>query len=505
MNKTIEKIRGNVRKNKVDEKKVIELKNIQTTMSLELENVDIYIEIKDCVKDGDIGLGFKATKEIEEIAGKIVKVNRVREKHRNAEIVKIYGGEECNVLGFGVTTLNGNNIEKLESIVDESWVKTAYEIHFKSSPIEERIEDIQKELEKTLPNIENKKEQLKSDYNSMQREVVRAREELTRKLRTVSTISLELSALENAKSIKDFRGDILSLTKHPLFKDLEIVDDNVIFSTQYIDIIDPNNSDNVFLGNIWELSVNMKNSRVKFKGLDRDRCHESAWSNNDPHPHVSRDGNACWGNISTTIAQLVDEKEIYALFVMLTNYLETFNIEDYAGKKIKNWKMKDGSKNPFDKSVKCSYCGEGIENEDDEYTCEDCGVVLCNDCYAYNHYKDKRLCNECYNESIYKCAECGETHENEEEEGEICAICGEWVCDDCKVNSIDDEDETLCPSCKLKENDTEKNSEEIQAVVNKTICQQCEQEVDKVEPWIYSDMSVKDICEECITKNTEEV
>ena len=493
------KFREGLTKTLIDDVKVIDAKDVQTVLNINDDNIKVYIKLKEGLKEGDIGEGFKVTKHIEELGNTIVEVDSVREKYRDAEIVAKYGGVEKTVYGFKGKTLDKDgNIVDIQHTIDESWVESIQQVIFVNPPIEERVDTIQKELEKFLPNLEEKKRDLEYEWKSRQRDIEELRKNLTRKLSRAQRLSLEISALEGKTVTKDFKNDILNLSKHPLFKDLEIRDNKIIFLTDYIDIIDPQNPSNVFLGNKWEISIKMSNGDIRLKGLDKTRCHESCWSDYDPHPHVSYDGSACWGNVSTTLAQLVDEKEIFALFIMITNYLSTFNIEDTAGKRIKNWETKDGSPNPFDNRVKCSECGELHERED-SYTCEECGVVLCSDCYKYNDSSEKYLCPTHYEESLYRCTECGVANEYESE-GEYCTECGEWVCSDCLENAGG---EYYCPSCfkdldNGEEEESEEEQEEETTVEVELICENCSNQVDELVDWINEDGSIVRICENCV-------
>ena len=43
------------------------------------------------------------------------------------------------------------------------------------------------------------------------------------------------------------------------------------------------------------------------------------------------------GNVSTTIAELCSAKEIYPLFLVCLEYLQSVNTDDSAGRKVYNW------------------------------------------------------------------------------------------------------------------------------------------------------------------------
>lgn len=54
-------------------------------------------------------------------------------------------------------------------------------------------------------------------------------------------------------------------------------------------------------------------------------------------PHVFKDGNACFGDISKTVSELLAYNELYLLVNLLINFLESVNTSDAAGKYLTKW------------------------------------------------------------------------------------------------------------------------------------------------------------------------
>jgi len=58
-------------------------------------------------------------------------------------------------------------------------------------------------------------------------------------------------------------------------------------------------------------------------------------------PHVFHDGRPCMGSIERTLPELVARYDFTSAFTVAINFLESVNVEDAAGKYIRNWPTKD--------------------------------------------------------------------------------------------------------------------------------------------------------------------
>jgi hypothetical protein len=72
------------------------------------------------------------------------------------------------------------------------------------------------------------------------------------------------------------------------------------------------------------LGLGPNSESIKFFNLDNPH-------NGRPHPHVTSDGVACFGDIGSTVAKYHAEAAIIPLFETLIHYLESFNPEDDYG------------------------------------------------------------------------------------------------------------------------------------------------------------------------------
>lgn len=84
----------------------------------------------------------------------------------------------------------------------------------------------------------------------------------------------------------------------------------------------------------FRIEINLDNTKIRFYG---DTPRKSFWSEKDYHPHIKYDGNACLGNIDTTVAEFCSTLQLYPLCMLLIDYLETANLEDTAGRHVTNW------------------------------------------------------------------------------------------------------------------------------------------------------------------------
>ena len=340
--------------------------------------------------------------------------------------------------------------------------------------------------------------------------------------------------------------------EHPLVENVTVdsAERKLIVETDNIIIQDEDG--NKYLGNNFKIVFNFERYNVRFYGLDDDLCRKSYWTNYDPHPHVDGStGVACLGDAGSMLSISMNEKELYASYIIALNFLQQVNTEDVAGKNIGNWDCIDDEgniiDNPHHKTYTCSCCGAEIE-EDERFECNDCGEIICVNCFRYN-VDGYRVCESCSDENYTYCDYCGEYHENEDvyetsnENEHICKYCldnndymhlcdecgkkvfneenadyvvtalGEYICEDCQdkytvcddcgkaykegVEEVFDEDEqrwtSLCPNCIKKYPHIRKEVADAQIPTNH--CTRCGNEIERGNEYINTDGKV--ICEDC--------
>lgn len=197
--------------------------------------------------------------------------------------------------------------------------------------MQREIRQLKENLGSYERNIEEKKRQIKQYYDNMINARIRI-EASESNLGTVTTKFIE-------------QLDIVS--KHPKVSDLHIVDGIFKIFVPDVYAYDKENR-RYYIGNC-RIEINMENTEVRFYG---DNQRGSYWSRRDPHPHVDgRNGGACLGSVSATIAELCSRNEIYALILTGIDFLENVNIDDPAGRCVRFWDEVDEEGNVINEGV----------------------------------------------------------------------------------------------------------------------------------------------------------
>lgn len=218
---------------------------------------------------------------------------------------------------------------------------------------------------------------------------------------------------EGIIKVKKIIDEIASLDK---IKSVDVESDKLIVITNTLYAETKRNKR--YLMGCYDIKINLNNANVTFFNTSEQFCRKSYWTDHDPHPHVDgNSGEACLGNISATIADLIGQKEFFALITILINFLEQANIDDSAGRHIINWDEVDENNNIIIQGqvdatpgiVTCNYCENNVP-EQDIRECDNCGTEICTQCYYINTNNGERLCENCYNneEDCYNNEEAGE-------------------------------------------------------------------------------------------------
>jgi len=196
-------------------------------------------------------------------------------------------------------------------------------------------------------------------------------------------------------------SDLDSIVKHDKFEDVTIEGGRIILHTIPLYAYTKENK-RYYMGK-YSVEVNMDNSDIKFTG---DNARRSYWTHKDPHPHVSgRGGTAYLGNVGGTIAELCSQYELYALALVIVDYLENVNIEDIAGRHVQNW----DEVNEAGEIIKKGYVNKSAsEMNGNEFECDHCGEHEDRD-EAYTVYNRFDGEGETHGEELW----CGGCTENE--------------------------------------------------------------------------------------------
>lgn len=260
-------------------------------------------------------------------------------------------------------------------------------------------------------NIESDKRQIQqweSDIRTYQNAIKRVHDQLLHKRHQVIAIDNYLDEI-----ISTLKNDLDILIQNEKITDVHINNEIITVFTEPLRIYASNNK--IYQGGRYTININMFTSEILF---DSDYKNKSFWSMKDPHPHV--DGTtkkACLGNIESTVAELCSQMQLYALVMILIDFLESVNLADVAGKCVVNWPEIDKDGNPVNHDDN-DCCNKEEEENDDAYRDCDC-------CYEAYHIEDlyevyeevemennifqpvclRHVCEDCRDEHYYWCDE----------------------------------------------------------------------------------------------------
>jgi hypothetical protein len=208
--------------------------------------------------------------------------------------------------------------------MENSWIHSAD----KDSLLRKFKERIESQHRRNLEDDKHRLADFQEKSTRYQRELKSAYDNIARLMKTIDMIESGNSDVQS-KLVKEM-NDIAS---HPRVTDLRIEGEFVTVSIK--EVIATDKKDRQFYIGNFQVKINTSNSEVKFFGDNPRRSH---WTAEDPHPHVNgRNGQACLGNVSATIAELCSQNEMYALVMTCIDFLENANIDDSAGKHVTNW------------------------------------------------------------------------------------------------------------------------------------------------------------------------
>lgn len=338
--------------------------------------------------------------------------------------------EEYNVLFILFDIIHHNSPEEsyvFEKILEE--LRKIYaSIHninvdeIKEKQIErERIAKEKRLLEFFTINDSNSLLRLKEDLEVAILKMNQARSKYIHHYREVESLKnsiINSTQTENTSKerYKNMINDFYSLDK---IKDIDFINERkfIIKTNTLYAITDESKR---YLMGEYNIEVDINNGYVRFLNINNRR--RSYWSNEDNHPHVADNGEACLGNVATVIADLIAQREWYVLATILINFLENVNINDPAGKYVINWDEVDESGNIIKEGLMddnpskrhCDYCNE-IYEISDEQQCYECEEQICPECRVWDDLNNEYYCKDCYSDLIEA------REEEEEEEGSVLA------------------------------------------------------------------------------------
>jgi hypothetical protein len=116
-----------------------------------------------------------------------------------------------------------------------------------------------------------------------------------------------------------FKGDVLTVETDPLY------------------VTDPRVNKLHAVG-CMRININTTNGDVKMFAIGKT---VDAQETGMQAPHVFSSGKPCWGNIGSTVTELVASFEYKAAIVAVILYLQSVNVDDSAGSKVNRWPVAD--------------------------------------------------------------------------------------------------------------------------------------------------------------------
>lgn len=249
--------------------------------------------------------------------------------------------------------------------MENSWIHTADK--------ESLLHKFKKRIiDQNARNLEDDKYRL----NDFQEKVTRYQRDLKSGYDNIARLMKTISAVEAGEvEVTDkLVTEMNNIANHPRITDLRI--ENEFITVTIPDVVAVDKKERSFYIGTFQVKINTSNSEVKFFGDNPRRSH---WTSTDPHPHVNgRNGQACLGNVASTIAELCSQNEMYALVMTCIDFLENANIDDSAGKHVTNWDLmnSDGTRptsqvaqQTQEAQIRCDRCDNVVDiDEEDMYT-----------------------------------------------------------------------------------------------------------------------------------------
>ena len=297
------------------------------------------------------------------------------------------------------------------------------------------VDKVEEQKEREIISIKSYIESYENDIEATKRRIA----ELTGKLRNsfIKVKALEDSKEDGHEKISNDLNLIVELDK---VKELRIKDNKIIVYTNVIHIHDEEG--NKYYGGEYEIEISLNYFDVTFRNRTEGR--KGFWTMNDPHPHINGGtGKACWGNLSSTIAELCSQNELYAVTLSAIDFLENVDIHEWAGGHVVNWDSvdEDGNRIPPDPDVLdptekeqeedswyCEYCDE-YHNQDEHMMAYEYITVI-NEGEDFDYGDEAYICEREFEYETVYCEEADEStfeiryRYEESEEWRQCLHCG---------------------------------------------------------------------------------
>lgn len=255
-----------------------------------------------------------------------------------AEYIGIYDNEECNMIVIYFNMLdNYDNIVELKEIIEKHSDIILEEMVKEQSWSNKEVQaNLYKNIQEVVnTSMENEESEHRRNVDRQTERIASIKTDLTRAINALSYSMAHSNIDENIKQQRSKRifDDLELIDKEEKVENILIEDNNIKIITKPLTIYASNGKK--YYGGNYTITFGIRNSNIIITSNNK---RQSWWTEFDPHPHVNgRDGRACFGNLESTIIELLAQKEYYALILSLIDFLETANVRDPAGEMVRNW------------------------------------------------------------------------------------------------------------------------------------------------------------------------
>lgn len=237
-------------------------------------------------------------------------------------------------VGLGFIPNDGYNIpEAFANAVTEA-VKASVDPEFLAGWAERAEQRNREALENFVRRSYDSRFQIHRDsIDAHQRNIVNWQQSIVNSMRTVQRENEMLDALILARDNDagdQFMHEWEQLDNHPRVENLRFVNGNSIeiTTTDDLRLHHPVSGDSRWLG-AFKINLAIDTMAVRMQNLSTRRGGRD-------HPHVI-DGHPCFGGHHEAFTQLLSKGEIYTMFELLIQYLETLNLADEYGRYGAYW------------------------------------------------------------------------------------------------------------------------------------------------------------------------
>lgn len=197
-----------------------------------------------------------------------------------------------------------------------------------------REENIKFIKEKTETIFKEKCETAKNEIEKLEKASVDLRRKMVQTTSSLITTRKEFDLMNSSGNdlVEKILKEMDNILLIPEIKLMSYRNNIFKLITNYLPIYD--SKDRVWEGGEYIVEINTTNSGVKIKST-KGKGFKGYWTSNDPHPHVNgADGNPCLGSAGQGLADLLPQHELFAITVLMIEYLKSVNLSDSAGSRI---------------------------------------------------------------------------------------------------------------------------------------------------------------------------